>query len=257
MLPNLQIDNLSYSYDEAFTIETNSFELVGGCIYGIAGTSGSGKTTLAKLMSGRLRPNNGTITLNGRALDKAFVAGDIAFIEQHAKGLLPYMSILGNAALPFLVREKKWGFKSLRFSHQKMCIEALKLARIDHAARIYPGASSGGMLARGLIARSLAQRPSLLIFDEAFSGIDEVMCQSLHEDIIALTRESKRITIIISHRINELVFLSDRIFVLGRSENATTLRDDFAVEFGSARDTDIFTDPKFSEYANRIRKGLL
>ena len=227
----LQIDHLGKTYGEGPTathaIQDISFELQEREFVCVVGPSGGGKTTLLKCMSGLLSATRGEVRLNGRMITEPPPEMALVF-QEYSRSLLPWMTVRGNVALP--LRHKKLD-KPERTRLVEESVEAVGLTRfIDR----YPWELSGGMQQRVAIARALAYQPEILLMDEPFASVDAQTRGDL-EDLILEVRERFDMTILfVTHDIDESVYLSDRIVVLGPSP--TSVQEVLDVPLGQPRD---------------------
>jgi NitT/TauT family transport system ATP-binding protein len=201
----LEIRNLSKSYGETQAIGDVDFTVAEREFVSVVGPSGCGKTTLLKCIAGLLEPTSGEVALEGdRVMALVF--------QEYSRSLMPWLSVRKNVALP--LRDKP---KAERATLVADAVEAVGLS--DHLDR-YPWQLSGGMQQRVAIARALAYQPQILLMDEPFASVDAQTRADL-EDLILEVRERYDVTVVfVTHDIDESVYLSDRIVVLGPSPTA-------------------------------------
>jgi NitT/TauT family transport system ATP-binding protein len=223
----LRIESLAKSYGDTQAIADVGFEVSEREFVCVVGPSGCGKTTLLKCMSGLLEPTAGRVLLDGKP-----VAGppeEMALVfQEYSRSLMPWMSVRSNVTLP--LRHKKLD-KAERARLVDEAVEAVGLSRfIDR----YPWQLSGGMQQRVAIARALAYQPRILLMDEPFASVDAQTRADL-EDLILEVRERYDVTIVfVTHDIDESVYLSDRVVVLGPSP--TSVREIIDVDLPRPRD---------------------
>jgi len=172
----------------------------------IIGPSGCGKTTLLNLIGGFLRPTTGSISKDGDEItgpgpDRTMVFQDYA--------LFPWLTVADNIA--FGLRAKGVAKAELvrRVQH------FLNLVGLSGFSDVYPPQLSGGMRQRVSIARALAPDPDVVLMDEPFAALDSITRDRLQEELLAIWSQSQRTFVLITHNIEEAVFLSDRIVVMG------------------------------------------
>jgi NitT/TauT family transport system ATP-binding protein len=201
----LEIRHLSKSYGDTQAIGDVDFTVAEREFVSVVGPSGCGKTTLLKCIAGLLEPTSGEVVLEGdRVMALVF--------QEYSRSLMPWLSVRKNVALP--LRDKP---KAERATLVGDAVEAVGLT--DHLDR-YPWQLSGGMQQRVAIARALAYQPQILLMDEPFASVDAQTRADL-EDLILEVRERYDVTIVfVTHDIDESVYLSDRIVVLGPSPTA-------------------------------------
>jgi len=207
MNPMLQVDSLTKSYPpDVAILKDISFALAADETLAIVGPSGCGKTTLLYLLCGLLRPDSGRVTLNGAAVGAG--VQDIAIILQDY-GLLPWRTALENTALGLKIRGL--GAAARREQAQRLLRE-LGLGGREHH---YPSQLSGGEQQRVAIARALALEPKLLLMDEPFSSLDALTREKLQNLVLGTWKQRRIPYLLITHGIEEAVFLGRRILVLG------------------------------------------
>lgn len=200
----LDIKNLSYSFGnnpilKDINIHVNKNEMVA-----IVGSSGVGKSTLFNLIAGVLKKQVGEITING---SNDYI-GKVAYMLQ--KDLLfEHKTIIDNVILPLIIA--KVNKKEALEEGNKI----LKQFNLDKYANKYPQQLSGGMRQRVALIRTYMFKRKIFLLDEAFSALDAITKKELHKWYLDLKKEFDLTTLLITHDIEEAVFLSDRIYILG------------------------------------------
>ena len=200
----LDIKNLSYSFGnnpilKDINIHVNENEMVA-----IVGSSGVGKSTLFNLIAGVLKKQAGKITING---SEDYI-GKVAYMLQ--KDLLfEHKTIIDNVILPLIIAkiDKKEALEEGN--------KILKQFNLDKYANKYPQQLSGGMRQRVALIRTYMFKKNIFLLDEAFSALDAITKKELHKWYLDLKKEFNLTTLLITHDIEEAVFLSDRIYILG------------------------------------------
>ena len=200
----LEVKNLSYSFGnnpilKDINIHVNENEMVA-----IVGSSGVGKSTLFNLIAGVLKKQTGEIAING----SDDYIGKVAYMLQ--KDLLfEHKTIINNVILPLIIAKvnKK---KALEEGNK-----ILKQFNLDKYANKYPQQLSGGMRQRVALIRTYMFKRKIFLLDEAFSALDAITKKELHKWYLDLKKEFNLTTLLITHDIEEAVFLSDRIYILG------------------------------------------
>jgi NitT/TauT family transport system ATP-binding protein len=202
-----------------FTVEEHEF-------VGIVGPSGAGKTTLLKCMAGLLAPTDGQTLLRGVAVTAPPPELAVVF-QDYSRSLFPWLSVRRNVELP-LRRKQEVADKG------RAAAEALTAVGLAGFEDHYPWQLSGGMQQRVAIARALAYQPRVLLMDEPFASVDAQTRAEL-EDLVLRVREQFGVTIIlVTHDIDEAVYMSDRVVVLSRPPS--TVQEILSVELPSPRD---------------------
>ena len=170
----------------------------------LIGPSGCGKSTTLHLVAGLLSPTEGTVLVDGEAVDTP--RRTTAFIQQDL-GLFPWKTVLQNAALGLTIR------KTPKNEANERARAALAQVGLDGFERSYPKELSGGMRQRLALARALAMEANLLLMDEPLSAIDALLRESLQDDLLHMWRERGHTQMLVTHSIEEAVFLGSRIVV--------------------------------------------
>ena len=224
----LVVEGLKFAYSPDRVVTQNvSFDVRAREIVCIVGPSGCGKTTLLKTLAGLLNPTAGTISFQGKAVHG--VPEDFAMVfQEYGRSLLPWLKVHENIELPLRYRPVSVGE---RLERVKRSLAAVDLA---DCGDLYPWQLSGGMQQRVAIARAIAYQPKVLLMDEPFASVDAQTRADL-EDLMLSIRDRFEITIVIvTHDVDEAVYLSDRVIVLSKSPS--TVLDIVAMELPAARD---------------------
>ena len=215
----LTVEHLAKSYGTVEAIGDVSFAVAAGELVCVVGPSGCGKTTLLKCISGLLEPTAGRVHAEGT---QALV------FQEYSRSLFPWMTVRQNVAFP--LRRKKMDKREAR----ALVEQSLASVGLEHTLNRYPWQLSGGMQQRVAIARALAFKPQILLMDEPFASVDAQTRADL-EDLVLDVRRNYEVTIVfVTHDIDESVYLSDRIVVLGPSP--TSVQEVLEVPLGQPRD---------------------
>ena len=200
----LEVKNLSYSFGNNPILKDINIHVNENEIVAIVGSSGVGKSTLFNLIAGVLKKQIGEITIN----DSNDYIGKVAYMLQ--KDLLfEHKTIINNVILPLIIAKvnKK---KALEEGNK-----ILKQFNLDRYANKYPQQLSGGMRQRVALIRTYMFKRKIFLLDEAFSALDAITKKELHKWYLDLKKEFNLTTLLITHDIEEAIFLSDRIYILG------------------------------------------
>ncbi|MQY07816.1 ABC transporter ATP-binding protein [Actinomadura macrotermitis] len=223
----LEINALTHSYGDHTVLSDMNLEVAEGELVSIVGPSGCGKSTLLRCIAGLIAPTGGKVVLNGTPVDG--VPDDLAVVFQdYSRSLLPWLTVRDNVALPL---KRRGGTRAERRASAE---EALKSVGLADAGRKYPWQLSGGMQQRVSIARALAYRPSLLLMDEPFGSVDAQTREDLEDLVLQVHRDGGMTILLVTHDIDESVYLGDRVVVLGR--NPGRIRAEIAVDLPAERD---------------------
>jgi len=231
-----------YSENESKTVlEGVDLELAFRDCLAIVGPSGCGKTTLLLAIAGLIPPTTGTVTFKNGPL--AAPERRIALVLQHY-GLFPWKTVGANITLGARLQRIEVPDKRLRSVKKELDIEGL-----DH---LYPAQLSGGQRQRVALARALLLNPLLLLLDEPFAAIDTVTRERLQNNLLGVFAQRRFSFIIVTHNIEEAVFLGRRIVVLdGNARGIKTIMDNPGMGAAQYRN-----DPVFFERTTELR-GIL
>ncbi|MGR3491245.1 MAG: ABC transporter ATP-binding protein [Shimia sp.] len=211
------------------------------------GPSGCGKTTFLRCVAALEEPTGGTLTVNGMSPDEARRARAYGYVFQ-AAGLYPWRTIAKNIALPLEIM----GYSK---ANQRERVErVLSLVDLEGFGGKYPWQLSGGMQQRASIARALAFDADLLLMDEPFGALDEIIRDQLNEALLKLWDDTGKTCLFVTHSIPEAVFLSTKIVVM--SPRPGRITDVIDSPLPRERPLDIRDSREFIEIAHRVREGL-
>ena len=209
----------------------------------LIGHSGCGKSTLLNMIAGFNGPTNGEVALEGSRITEP---GPDRMVVFQNYSLLPWLTATENIHLGV---ENVYPEKSAD-EHNTIVKEHLELVGLTEACSKRPGQLSGGMKQRVAIARALATRPKLLILDEPFGALDPITREELQEELLKIWRKEKITVIMITHDIDEALFLADRIVMMTNGP-AASIGEDMHVPFSRPRNrARIMEDPKYYELRN-------
>jgi NitT/TauT family transport system ATP-binding protein len=219
----IEVRELTFTYPNGSTIfDSFSWCVRRGEAWAIIGPSGCGKSTLLYLLAGLRRPTAGQVLIDGQPLARPRPRTGLILQDY---GLLPWATVRQNAALGLQIRAF-YGPDGVHTpaderldDRQGRVAYWLRRLGIDHVAEQYPHQISGGQRQRAAIARTLALRPDLLLMDEPFGALDALTREDLQNLTLELRAEQQLTTIIVTHNIDEAVFMGERILVLGQPPN--------------------------------------
>ncbi len=211
------------------------------------GPSGCGKTTFLRTIAALETPTSGRVTVNGLEADAARRARAYGYVFQ-APGLYPWRSIAGNVSLPLEIM----GFS--KADRQERIARVLDLVELSGFAGKFPWQLSGGMQQRASIARALAFDADILLMDEPFGALDEIVRDRLNQAVLALWRKTGKTIGFVTHSIPEAVYLSTKIVVMSPRPGRITRIIDSPLP--PDRPLEIRDTPEFIEIAQQVREGL-
>lgn len=251
--PYLQIAGLGKHYDTANgpyqVLKEVDLEVAAGEFICLVGPSGCGKTTLLNMVSGFATPSEGSVTLKGRPVAGP---GPDRMVVFQGYALLPWLTVFDNVYLavnavhPGLPKGRK----------AQIVREHLALVGLEDAAHKYPAQISGGMKQRVAIARALAIRPEVLILDEPFGALDAITKEELQEQLLTIWNQYRCTVLMITHDIDEALFLADRL-VLMTNGPAATIGEIMRIPFPRPRNRErILEDPSYYQLRNEVLEYL-
>jgi len=218
-----------------------SFSLRAGEFISIVGPSGAGKTTLLRAISGLIPIDGGSVTHRGEAVRSVPAWMSIVF-QEYNKSLFPWLSVRKNVLLP--VR------KLAKADADERIDEALRLVGLADFASQYPWELSGGMQQRVALARAMVSRPELLLMDEPFASVDALTRTNLEDMVQELWRKLGFAGLLVTHDINEAVYLSDRVLCL--SSRPSRVLAEIEIDLPRPRDRHTRALPEFHALSERV-----
>ena len=213
----------------------------------LIGPSGCGKTTLLRVIADLERPTAGEVRVNGMSPEEARKARSYGYVFQ-AAGLYPWRTIVRNVTLPLEIM----GYPAPE--REERALRAIELVDLQGFERKFPWQLSGGMQQRASIARALAFDAELLLMDEPFGALDEIVRDRLNEELLGLWERTGKTIVFVTHSIPEAVFLSTKIVVMSPRPGRVT--DVIESDLPRQRTLEIRDTPEFLAIANRIRAQL-
>lgn len=211
------------------------------------GPSGCGKTTFLRCIAALETPTEGSLTVNGMTPEAARQARAYGYVFQ-AAGLYPWRTIGGNIRLPLEIMGYRGADQAARVK------QVLDLVDLGGFEKKFPWQLSGGMQQRASIARALAFDADILLMDEPFGALDEIVRDHLNEQLLSLWAKTEKTIGFVTHSIPEAVYLSTRIVVM--SPRPGRITDVIESPLPRERPLDIRDSREFLEVAHRVREGL-
>ncbi len=218
------------------------FEVAAGEFVSILGPSGCGKTTLLRILQGLEPATSGAVSVSGSRVNGP--SPFAAMVFQHFN-LFPWLTVAGNVSFGLEVAGVP------RADGLERANRFVRLVGLEKFARHYPHELSGGMRQRVGLARALALDRPLLLMDEPFGALDAITREELQREVAAILADAPRAVVFITHSMDEAIFFSDRILVMGAAP--APMQDDVRVDLPRPRQADtIRANPRFA----RLREHL-
>ncbi|ATX65958.1 ABC transporter ATP-binding protein [Roseinatronobacter bogoriensis] len=249
--PVISAQNLNLTFQTGdgpvHALKDVNLDIAKGEFVSFIGPSGCGKTTFLRVIADLEQPTSGTISVNGLSSEAARKARAYGYVFQ-AAGLYPWRTIAGNIKLPLEIM----GYS--RADQDSRVKKVLELVELSGFARKFPWQLSGGMQQRASIARALAFDADILLMDEPFGALDEIVRDRLNEQLLELWARTEKTIAFVTHSIPEAVYLSTKIVVM--SPRPGRISDVIDSPLPRERPLDIRDTPEFIEIAHRVREGL-
>jgi NitT/TauT family transport system ATP-binding protein len=243
--PILTINNLSVVFPDAngglHALTDVSFEVCPREFIVVLGPSGSGKSTLLRILAGLIQPTSGGFTFAGDHTPRT----GMVFQQGH---LMPWRTVIENITLPLEV--EGMDLQSARIKAQEM----VELVGLQGFEATWPRDLSGGMAQRVGIARALIHDPDLLLLDEPFGSLDAITRERMWAELSRIWQARQKTVIMVTHSINESLFLADRVLVL--SQRPGKLKLDLKVDLPRPRNEEIRYAVHFGTLARKLRATI-
>jgi len=206
----LSLKNIIKNFNKTEVLKGINIDLNEGEILTILGASGSGKSTILNLIAGFEKPNSGTISIYEK-----IVSSNEEFMEPHTRNvgfvfqnyaLFPHLNVFKNIS---------FGISDKETNKQKRVVEEMmKLTGLEDLEKRYPHELSGGQQQRVALARTLATKPKLILFDEAFSNVDAILKSKIEKELVSIIKDSGVSAVFVTHDSKEALGISDKIAFL-------------------------------------------
>jgi len=205
--PKLEVRNLSFSYENKPVLRDLSFHVMPQEFVSILGASGGGKSTILNLLSGNLTPDAGEMLVDGKPIHG--VSGQFAYMPQ-SDLLFDWQTILENVCLHGRIHGR---YKQAR----EEALRSFAAFGLSGCENLYPKALSGGMRQRAAFLRTSLCAADVLLLDEPFGALDVISRGDMQEWLLSMRARLSRTALLVTHDVDEAIYLSDRILVLGGS----------------------------------------
>ena len=246
----LQIENVSKTFarknkPSVEALRDINLAIGEGEFVAIVGASGSGKSTLLRIIDGLLAPSEGEVLVDGDRISRP--GRDRAMVFQQ-DALLPWKTVIENVAYGLTLARMP---KAQAHKIGQRFVDMAGLGGFEHH---YPHQLSGGMRQRVNVARALAVDPKILLLDEPFAALDAQTREIMQTELLGIWQETRKTVVLITHQIDEAVFLADRVIVF--SARPGSVRQQVAIDLPRPRTLEDKRQPEFVALVDRIWKMI-
>lgn len=244
--PTIKLDQIVQRFEAGVKVLSElQLEVPAGQFAAILGPSGCGKSTLLRIISGLVCPTSGTVTIESADHRKV----DMGFVFQQAT-LLPWRRVLDNIALPLELR-------GVRRAERSAAADAARqlVGLADTDVQKFPRMLSGGMQMRVSIARALVTNPQVMLLDEPFAALDDILRGQLNDDLAKLWLENRWTTLFVTHNVSEAVYLSERVLIM--SAVPGRIVSEISINMPFPRSQHLRATPEFAALVGQVSNALM
>jgi ABC-type nitrate/sulfonate/bicarbonate transport system ATPase subunit len=243
---NIRAENLRKEFVQSdgqtvVALNNVNVEIKAGEFVSLIGPSGCGKSTFLRLLAGLATPDEGSFSLDGVPITEAGYDRGLVFQDPT---LFPWLTVYDNVAFGLKVR-------NIHHEKKKEVQDFIRLVGLEGFEKAHPHQLSGGMAQRAALARALVNHPKVLLLDEPFGALDAFTRMNMQDELIKIWQERGTTTVMVTHDVDEAIYLSDRIFVM--SPRPARIESVIEVEIGRPRERDL---PEFLRLRGKILKIL-
>jgi len=235
---NIDDSYLSVLEDISFSVDEREFVCV-------LGPSGSGKSTLLRILAGLIPYTSGVVLIDGIDVTQPRPGSGIVFQNSN---LMPWRTVTDNIALPLEVRKQN------SEAIDQLTTELIRLVGLEGFEDSYPQELSGGMAQRVAIARALVHDPDILLLDEPFGSLDAITRERMGKELLRIWNAKRKTVIMVTHNIQEALFLADRIIIL--SNRPANIILDMPVELERPRTEETRYSQEFIKLEKKLRNSI-
>ncbi len=242
----ISLNNIGQMYDGKKVLSDISFDVNESEFITLIGPSGCGKSTIFKIITGLEKNYTGNVVIDGIDIEK--YPGKLAYMPQNDL-LLDWRTLYKNAVLPMEIEKTD---KKIIDERIKKLLPEFKLSGEEGK---YPYELSGGMKKRAALLRTFLVDSDIMLLDEPFGALDAITRSEMQEFLLEVCEKHKHTVLFITHDIDEAVYLSDRIIVLGK--NPAEIKGEIKIKISKPRNTNVLLESEFLEYKKRIMDMLV
>ena len=242
----ISLNNIGQIYDGKKVLSDISFDVNESEFITLIGPSGCGKSTIFKIITGLEKNYTGNVMIDGTDIEK--YQGKLAYMPQNDL-LLDWRTLYKNAVLPMEI--EKTDKKTMNERIKKLLPE-FKLSGEEGK---YPYELSGGMKKRTALLRTFLVDSDIMLLDEPFGALDAITRSEMQQFLLEVCEKHRHTVLFITHDIDEAVYLSDRIIVLGK--NPAVIKGEIKIQISKPRNTDVLLEREFLEYKKKIMDMLV
>lgn len=242
----ISLNNIGQIYDGKKVLSDISFDVNESEFITLIGPSGCGKSTIFKIITGLEKNYTGNVMIDGTDIEK--YQGKLAYMPQNDL-LLDWRTLYKNAVLPMEIEKTD---KKTMDERIKKLLPEFKLSGEEGK---YPYELSGGMKKRTALLRTFLVDSDIMLLDEPFGALDAITRSEMQQFLLEVCEKHRHTVLFITHDIDEAVYLSDRIIVLGK--NPAVIKGEIKIQISKPRNTDVLLEREFLEYKKKIMDMLV
>ena len=242
----ISLNNIGQMYDGKKVLSDISFDVNESEFITLIGPSGCGKSTIFKIITGLEKNYTGDVAIDGIDIEK--YPGKLAYMPQNDL-LLDWRTLYKNAVLPMEIEKTD---KKTMDERIKKLLPEFKLSGEEGK---YPYELSGGMKKRTALLRTFLVDSDIMLLDEPFGALDAITRSEMQQFLLEVCEKHRHTVLFITHDIDEAVYLSDRIIVLGK--NPAVIKGEIKIQISKPRNTDVLLEREFLEYKKKIMDMLV
>ena len=234
---------------EIVAVKDYSMQVDAGEFVSIIGPSGCGKSTLIRMLNGIIQPSSGELYIDGELVNAPSrkilrqTLRKMGFVFQQPN-ILPWYTIRQNVLLPLKI------FGQARAEERDYADSLIEMVGLKEYANAYPLEISGGMLQRAGVIRAMVHKPEILLMDEPFGALDEMMREQLNIELLEMWKNLGITIIFITHNVEEALLLSSRIYVMGTQPGR--LAETVEIGLPRPRTLSMITEKRFADYEMQL-----